>query len=193
MKFFLLFLLLLVLVIGIALFGLTKVKFDYDGKILKLEIICGFLRKRLKFPKNKAKKSVENTEIKNDAEKRINTFKENYDKFKDVIITFFRLTRYRIHFQKLELKLEYGCGDAAKTGILYGVIWGGVSTLYNILNLYFNADYPEVDIKADFNNKKFDILLKGILKVRLVHIIIAIIKIFYGNSKQKYKEKERSR
>ena len=46
-----------------------------------------------------------------------------------------------------------------------------------------------VNITPDFQNKKFEIRVSGILKVKLAHIINAIIKIKYMEIKKNRKER----
>lgn len=197
MKYLVILLLLFIGFIFALLFLKSKVEFIYDGKVLKLKIVNGFLKLKFNFPEQKKKKrqDVKGKEKKdsNDPEKKVEGFKNKYNKNKNAIKMFLKLTRYKIHFQKLSITLEYGSGNAATTGILYGVIWGIVSSIYNTLNLYFNAEYPEVNVTPDFHNKKFDIAVKGILRVRLVHIISAIIKIIYSEIKKNKEANERGK
>ncbi|MBQ3573008.1 MAG: DUF2953 domain-containing protein [Clostridia bacterium] len=70
--------------------------------------------------------------------------------------------------------MEYGTGDAAATGMLYGSIWGAVSTLYPIACRWAHISYPTLDITPDFYGKRFNIEVQSIIKVRPAHIISAL-------------------
>ena len=196
MKLIIIFLSALLLIFGLIcflIFSKTTIEFLYDGKIFRLKIINGFLKIKLNIPENnrskKNKKSSEDETGRKNPEKRVKDYKNKFNANKNVILTFFRLMRYKIHFSKLLITLDYGCSNAAATGILYGVLWGLVSGIYNTLNLYFNAEYPEVVITPDFQRMKFDISVKGIFRVRLVHIISAIVKIIFLEIKKNKKER----
>ena len=72
--------------------------------------------------------------------------------------------------------MKHGTDDPADTGILYGIIWAAIGNLYQIFNHYLVFDFPKVEINPDFENQLFEIEFYGIIKVRLVHIINALIK-----------------
>ena len=188
MKIFLIILILFLLFVLFLLFNKSQIVFSYDGEVFKLKIKNGFLSKSFSF--SKKDKKEDNKKIKSiEPEEKIEGYKSNYNKYKSVIKTFMKLTRNKIEIRSLNLNLDYGCSDAAKTGFLYGVLWGFVSAIHNTLNLYFNSDYPVVNITPDFQNKKFEIKVSGILRVRLAHIINALIKIKYMEIKKNRKER----
>lgn len=81
--------------------------------------------------------------------------------------------RHKIHITQLFIGLEYGTDNPANTGIIYGSVWGLIGTLYPILTRYFYIEYPTLDITPDFYNKRFDIEIRSIIKVRAAHIIRA--------------------
>lgn len=165
----------------------TKIIFMYDGKFIHLKVSNGILKLKLKIPEKKTKKNKKNLRADNleanNPEKQINRYKEIYKENKKMLLDFFRLTRYKIKISGLSLKLGYGCGNAVSTGILYGVLWGLVSAVHGVLNLYFNSEYPKFEITPDFQNVRFEISAEGIIKVRLVHIINAVVKIIWLNIK----------
>lgn len=183
MKILFLIIALLSIVVVLLLFSETTVDIGYKDKKLTVLIKNGFLKIRL-YPKtnktaeNEKNEKKENSE-KSYAERKIDGIKEKYEDYKKIIHLFLKSMRYRIKVKKLELGLEYGTGSAASTGVLYGVIWGLISGAYNTLSLFFDLKYPKVEIVPDFQKSKFDFTFSGILRVRLVHIINALIKIYF--------------
>ena len=188
MKVLFIILLLFLLLVCLLIFNKSEIIFSYDGEAFKLKIKNAFLSKKLYFSK-KDKKSADKKMESSEPEEKVEGYKAKYKEYKSVIKTFMKLTRNKIEIKNLELCLNYGCSDAAKTGILYGVLWGALSAVHNALNLYFNSDYPKVNITPDFQNKKFEIKVYGILRVRLVHIINAILKIKLMEIKKNRKER----
>lgn len=88
---------------------------------------------------------------------------------------FFGSMRYKIHIPVLRMTLDFGTGNAASTGMLYGTIWGAAGVLFPILARYTRTVFPMIDITPDYYGKRFDIKAKSIIKVRPVHIINAAI------------------
>lgn len=169
-----------------VLFTETKVEIKYKDKKLCLVLKNGFFKIKL-FPKIDKKKTEykKGQEEKSEAERKIDEVKEKYKEYKELINIFLRTMRYRIKISKFEIGLEYGTGNAATTGMLYGVIWGLITGAFNTLRLFFNIDFPKTEIVPDFQNSKFDFTFSGILRVRLVHIINTLMKIYFRNKKVK--------
>ena len=88
---------------------------------------------------------------------------------------FFGSMRYKIQIPTLRITLDFGTGNAASTGMLYGTIWGAAGILFPILARYTRTVFPMIDITPDYYSKRFDIKAKSIIKVRPVHIINAAI------------------
>ena len=102
-------------------------------------------------------------------------FTESYSDTVKIIRNFLGKTRLKIHIPTIRVKLEYGTGNPANTGIIYGSIWGLVGVLYPIAAMYFHIAYPQMDITPDFYGKRFNIEIKSIIKVRPTHIINAAV------------------
>ncbi len=163
----------LVGLIGFALYSKTRVYISYKNEKLNIKFQNGLIRYTVKQKDKKAKeKEVTKESIQKDV-------KEKEQKLTDktsFLWALFRDMRYRIEVKKLNLKIDFGTGDPADTGMLYGIIWAAIGNVYQIFNQYFVFDFPEVILKPDFENKLFKIEFEGIIKVRLVHIINALIK-----------------
>jgi len=186
MKILFLIIVLIVAFVLLLLFAETKVEIEYREKKLCLIIKNSFLKLKL-FPKTDKKKTKQTNEKseKSEAEKKVDGIKKKYKEYKKIINIFLKTMRYRIKITKLEMGLEFGTGNAATTGMLYGVIWGLVTGAYNTLSLFFNIDFPKTEIVPDFQKSRFDLTFSGIFKVRLVHIINTLIKIYFRGKKIK--------
>lgn len=103
-------------------------------------------------------------------------YKEIYGQVKDVLGDFVEDLRHKIEIPRLEIDLEYGTGDPAKTGMLYGGIWGAVGTVYPIAARYFHIAYPVLNVTPDYNETRFKIEVKSIIRVKPSHIINAVFK-----------------
>jgi len=80
----------------------------------------------------------------------------------------------RIIFERFVLKIRFGDGNAATTGIETGLVWGLIGGLIAVLNNCFVVKTPlDVDVLPEFNQKMFDLYIDGIIRTRLVHIMIA--------------------
>ena len=186
MKILVLIIVLIIAFVLVLLFTETKVEIEYRKKKLCLIIKNSFLKLKL-FPKIDRKKIESRNEKseKSEAERKVEGIKKKYKEYKEIINIFLKSMRHRIKITKLELGLEFGTGNAATTGMLYGVIWGLVTGAYSTLSLFFNIDFPETEIVPDFQNSRFDYTFSGSLKVRLVHFIYTVIKIYFRDKKLK--------
>lgn len=108
--------------------------------------------------------------------KKVGGIKNKLTSKTSFIFSLVKNMRYKIEVVRISVFVEYGTGDPADTGILYGVIWAAVGNIYQVFNQYLVFDFPKVELKPDFENKVFNLKFEGIIRVRLVHIIIALIK-----------------
>ncbi len=115
-------------------------------------------------------------------------YREIYRDAKEVIQTFLEDTRHRIEISLLQIRLDFGTGNPAHTGMLYGTIWNFVGLGYPFLVRYFKASYPKMEIAPDFYHPRFDLEIKSIIKVRPAHIINAVIKQFGWSAVTYWKE-----
>ncbi len=103
-------------------------------------------------------------------------YKEIFRDAKEVVQTFLEDTRHRVEISSLWIRLDFGTGNPAHTGMLYGMVWNLVGLGYPFLVRYFKAAYPSMDVTPDFYNPRFDLEIKSIIKVRPAHIINAVLK-----------------
>lgn len=105
----------------------------------------------------------------------LSEYRETYRDIREVLHTFLNDTRHRIEISSLQIRLDFGTGNPAHTGMLYGTVWNLVGLGYPILVRYFKAEYPSLEVTPDFYHPRFDLEIKSIIKVRPAHIINAII------------------
>ncbi len=168
-------LLLLLLFVTVILFSKTKVIVSYKNERLSVRFRNGILRYTLKLD-DKAENEKEERVTKESIEEKVDKKKEKLSDKTSFLWTLLREMRFRLEVVKTELRVDYGTDDPADTGILYGVIWAAVGNLYQLFNQYLVFDFPKVEINPDFENTLFKIEFYGIIRVRLVHIINALIK-----------------
>ncbi len=102
-----------------------------------------------------------------------NEISETYAEIINIIKKLFGKLHYKIKVTTLRVELEYGTGNAATTGMLYGGIWQMLGVLYPIASSWVNMVYPSLDITPDFYGKRFNIEVWSIIKVKPAHIIYA--------------------
>lgn len=106
----------------------------------------------------------------------LSEYRETYRDIREVLSTFLEDTRHRIEISKLQIRLDFGTGNPAHTGMLYGTLWNLVGLGYPFLVRYFKAAYPSMEVTPDFYHPRFDLEIKSIIKVRPAHIINAVFK-----------------
>lgn len=104
-----------------------------------------------------------------------NELTDAYSETFALIHKFLGKTRLKIHIPTIRVKLDYGTGNPANTGMIYGSVWGLVGVIYPLAAMYFHIAFPQLDITPDFYGKRFNIEIKSIIKVRPTHIINAAL------------------
>lgn len=140
-----------------------------------------------------AKQKVFNSETgfnKEEAQSAINEFKDTFSFYYKLIKKFLSAMRYKIYIPVCRVTLDYGTSDPALTGMLYGSAWNVIGFAYPFVARYAYAVYPMLDITPDFYDKRFDVKVKSIIKVRPVHIINAIVPVAFMFLKEYLKDKK---
>lgn len=134
-------------------------------------------KKEDKLPEKTAKKS--NVKVK--LRSIVNTYCENRDKF----------TKLRLYMKrKFKLKdfiitIDQGTGDAAYTGLLYGVIWNILSMINSVLSFFFTLTYKNITVNSNYNNRIFKAEISCIFKLTIANIIIVLLRLYYIMKKYK--------
>ena len=168
----------ILLIIGLILTGLlflkTKVIVSYKNDKFNIVFRNGLIKYTYK-PKEKPQKEEKDV-TRESIERDIDDKKSRLTDKTSFLWILLCEMRFKVEVLKTEIKIDYGTDDPADTGILYGIIWAAIGNLYQIFNHYLVFDFPNVEINPDFENQLFEIEFYGIIKIRLVHIINALIK-----------------
>ena len=183
MKIFLIAIAIILAIIALLLFYPLKIVVQYREKKIKLIFRCAFLRFSVKDSAFRKKKKSEKSDEKpvEDAEKdgasRIKKMQSGFDSAKDALDEILDLVKHRAKFSDIYVRLCYGTGDAANTGIMYGAIWAFVGNIYAYLCRHFYVEFPIVELEPQFDKTAFEIEAQGIITTRLVHIIKCVLKL----------------
>lgn len=99
------------------------------------------------------------------------------------------LNKKDIHVE-LSIKLKQGTGDAALTGLVCGLLWTAAGIAITYLSRYLKAFKKRITITPCFDKTIFGVDAYCIFHVKLVHIIVVLIKIFYMKYLIKLKSKK---
>ena len=195
---------LILLAVGTLIFALlrTKVRIlvDYKEKVIHIVFRIGFIKIRttwdalakiLKKERPKVPpRPVGEKESELDAiirqlmdlfDDKMDWIKDEHRKLKNDLDILLRASEYDVVISDVRIRLNYGTGDAATTGMAYGVIWAVIGAVYGIGCEYFSISFPEVEIEPNYNEPVFDGEISGIIAVRLVHIINIILPLLGKN------------
>ena len=112
----------------------------------------------------------------------------NYGNVKDILDEILNLVRNKAEFSGIYVRVRYGTGEAAITGMIYGAIWSLIGNLYSFLCRFFRIEFPKLELEPVFGEKAFEIEAEGIITTKPVHIITAILrsaKIYLKHKKEK--------
>ncbi len=98
------------------------------------------------------------------------------------------LNKHNISIE-LELKIKQGTGDAAQTGIVCGLLWSAAGILNAYITRHLKTIKTNINITPCFNKSIFEVDAACIFHVKLVHIIVVLIKIYYMKYQIRIKSK----
>lgn len=188
--------------IALLLYNRVKIIVEYRNGKLKIIFKSLFLKftldeKRLNTLSSDSKrKNGEKTKKTDNSEKseeltaegfleKVENFRKTFVLVRDVITTVFGYAGDKVEFVDIMVKSRFGTGDAGKTGMICGVFWSLLGNVYAFLCRFFRLDFPDVQLEPDFEKKVFEIDVRGIIKIRPVHIITAAIRGFKVYDKHK--------
>ncbi len=154
------------------------------GSGLEIAVKIGFIKFKLhpsekKPKKKKSKKKSEKPKEKKPLKGRIQSGIDLYGLIADdakYILSYTAKNSFCI--ENLSFHLLYGTGDAASTGILYGVISGLVYGLVGAVSNSKRLKKSDIIITPDFTASAFDTSGECIARLRNVHIIVIAVKLF---------------
>jgi len=102
---------------------------------------------------------------------------EAYKESKDLIKEILEGITKKVSFEEVIFDVGFGTGNAASTGIMTGAVWSATDIFVCILDRIFGVRKFSVNVTPYFDKKHFSGQFKGILKLRLVNIMIILSKI----------------
>lgn len=117
--------------------------------------------------------------------------REYYEANKVLICDIRDYLKTRLILAEFNLYMKEGTGNASHTGIICGLLWSLTGIFTSLLSDMFTAFEKKVTIVPDFNRKVFIVDFYCIFHIKLVHIIVVAMKIYFNvmNKKQEM-EKE---
>lgn len=183
---------LILTILVFLLYSPLRITVEYRNQKLAIEFRCRFLKWRTKdsnFKKRKNGASApQDKENMPGVLERLTTFRKSYDGVKDIVDEVLDLVKNRAEFSGIFIRIKYGTGEAALTGMIYGAIWTLVGNIYSFLCRFFRIEFPELELEPVFGGKAFEIEAEGIITTRLVHIITAglrSLRLYLKNKKEK--------
>ncbi|MHB1391783.1 MAG: DUF2953 domain-containing protein [Clostridia bacterium] len=99
-----------------------------------------------------------------------------YKRYKSKIIPIIKYITKKTKVDNFNLKLSLGTGDAAATGILYGVTWIVIGSIMTLTRCYLKVYEPRIVVIPIFSQVQLSIEFSCIISLKLGHIINAGIK-----------------
>ena len=146
-----------------------------DGE--KLYIKIAWFKINLNKEKSDKKDNVAKKEEKKHPANKIDYYRRLLKLVKtDVYDILEYMRKYAVIVDDFKLYIKFGWYDRAEVGIAYGMANAFVYTVMGVLhNILFIKDW-NVEIIPEYEKEIFDLKVQGILKTRLVHIMVIGIK-----------------
>ncbi len=136
-------------------------------------------------------KGMDSDKKDNKQQKQTDIFKTGPKYFKTKIKIFNELfssvlagLKKHLIIETFDLKYTYGVGDAAATGVLYGVISSFVGIFVSFVSNNFKLKKKNVEIMPDFNNQKNKLQFRVVLNMRILFVFplcMKFLKFIYKN------------
>lgn len=140
------------------------------------------------FTPRKNEKNIDEEDIKKNKEKeekrisilnKLNIMVSLYCSNKDRFIRLKNYIKRKLKLRDIDLFMSEGTGDAAITGIIYGLLWSFVGSISGVLSNFLTMSYKNLSLSCDYNNKSFKFHISSILTFSIVNIIIVYIRLNY--------------
>lgn len=177
----------IIFAVGILLFLPVRAIISFyknpNGAGLEIAVKIAFFKFKLHPTGEKPKKAKKQPATKQPAQKKslkdritggIDLYRLVADDAKDIISC---IVHNAFCFENIRFYLHYGTGDAASTGILYGVISGIVYGLFGMIANSSKTKKSEITINPDFTTSAFETNGECIARIRNVHIIVIAVKL----------------
>ncbi len=211
MIWFLIILSLILVLIGCLLVSNLNVIIEYREKRLTATVKVWFFRyiythERIKYLMSKKKKPPRfdpdkpmpdepKAARKQRSQDSVDQFLDELDRIREYCLTLkglalaaFKYIRHEVYISDIKVNSKFGTGEASQTGIIHGAVWALIADIYAVLASMFYVEFPQVELEPVFNETVFEIGAEGIIRIRIVHIITAVLRRFKEYHKHKSKE-----
>ena len=106
----------------------------------------------------------------------VQEYRQMWEELKETFSGIFDGMRYKVEVTDTHIRLGFGTGNPAHTGMAYSGVWSVIGIFYPMLCRSIKMEYPLVEITPDFYEKRFDLEITSIIKVRPAHIIHAVLR-----------------
>ena len=144
-----------------------SIRIFFSGIPVYKTILKGKEKETTKVPEEKAKK----------LEKNSKKLGEKIDDFRAFYKMTVKLLKKHVSLEKINIKVNFGTGEAASTAVLTGILWGALYGLVGRLGHICYIKKHNVDITPIYNEAKFSFEGKCIFKSSLAYIIFIAITI----------------
>ncbi len=103
---------------------------------------------------------------------KILRLRENIARGKYTYLLSKRCVKRKIHVTTLDLSVTLGLGDAAETGIMTGVLWGGIYGVFGFLDSLFTVHSHEFKVTPVFEDEGLEVAFHSTVQARVVNILI---------------------
>ena len=145
---------------------------ESKNKGSKLNRFTGRLKADKKRIYDSEKGGFQESEFKAVIDEYIGIFRQ----IKNSLYDFLGDLRCKIEIPMFRIRLDIGLDNPAYTGMIYSTIWGAVGIIYPIMSRFFHVVYPTMNITPYFYERRFDLDIESIIKVKPAHIINALVK-----------------
>lgn len=162
-------------IIAFLLFVPVKVEIRFKNKKTDIRVkVLGIPIKRLPPAKEIRETHAHTKEM---FEKDTKKFTQKLHDFAAAFKSAVRLTRKYVKIKNVEVKINFGTGEAASTAVSTGVLWPLVCGAVSAISLVAKTDKPTIEITPAFNECFFNYEGMCIISSRLVYITIIALKI----------------
>lgn len=160
---------------------------------LRISLLGGLCNKDITSEsfKKKKKTKTETGQARNEDEAFSHKARKYYNTFRDFKAVYSKNShkiRKSVLIEKLKLWLEFGVGDAAKTGMLTGCIWSAIYDVIAFVASIVRVTEPEISISPDFEQSTFSAGGECIISARVANLMIVVVSI--GITYLKYKKQK---
>ena len=103
--------------------------------------------------------------------------KSSFEKGRGIVKIVLEYLKCSAIIKKLDLQVEFGTGNASHTGILTGIAWTALGIALSYIYGFIEIKEKSINVKPNFVEKKFNVDLYCIFRLRIVHIIIIVFMI----------------